>query len=303
MDKLQGLVIRSQSGYFTVQTTAGKFVCRLRGRLLRGPRAEDLATIGDRVEITVVGAESGMIDAVLPRSRALVRKAPSARGEYMQVIVANPDQAVFVFACHRPEPRFGMLDRFLVISEKQGIPGLVIANKIDLVGDKEARALFGIYEQIGYPVIYTSARTGEGLDTLRQELQGRLSVLSGPSGVGKSSLLNALQPGLGLEVKTVSQATRKGRHTTVVRELFELAGGGYVADTPGIRALALWDIEPEELDGYFPEMAPRVTECEYNDCTHTHEPNCAIRQAVEHGEIPARRYNSYLRLRTGDEAD
>jgi ribosome biogenesis GTPase / thiamine phosphate phosphatase len=303
MGKLEGLVTRTQSGYFTVQTPSGEFTCRLRGRLRRGPREEDLAAIGDRVGISVTGTETGMIDEVLPRTRALVRKAPTARGEYMQVIVANPDQAVFVFACQRPAPRLGMLDRFLVIAEKQEIPGLIVANKIDLVGEEEARALFGIYEQIGYQVIYTSARSGEGLERLRRELQGRVSVLSGPSGVGKSSLLNAMQPGLGLEVKTISQATSKGRHTTVVRELFALAGGGYVADTPGIRALALWDIEPEELDGYFPEMRSRVAECEYNDCTHSHEPNCAIQRAVEQGEIPASRYRSYLRLRAGDEDD
>ncbi len=198
---------------------------------------------------------------------------------------------------------FGMLDRFLVIAEKQAIPSLIVANKIDLVGAQVARTQFEIYEQIGYPVIYTSARSGAGLDTLRRELAGRLSVLSGPSGVGKSSLLNALQPGLGLEVKAVSQATRKGRHTTVVRELFKLADGGYVADTPGIKALALWDIEPEELDGYFPEMRHLVMGCEYNDCTHIHEPDCAIQQAVERGDIPTSRYRSYLRMRTGEELD
>ena len=302
MGMLAGLVTRSQSGFFTVQTPSGEFVCRLRGRLRQGPRAEDIIAIGDRVEITSIDQENGMIETVLPRSRALVRKAPTS-GEYMQVIVANPDQAVFVFACERPAPRFGMLDRFLVIAEKQTIPSLIVANKIDLVGEQVARAQFEIYEQIGYPVIYTSARSGAGLDTLRRELAGRLSVLSGPSGVGKSSLLNALQPGLGLEVKAVSQATRKGRHTTVVRELFKLADGGYVADTPGIKALALWDIEPEELDGYFPEMRPLVMGCEYNDCTHIHEPDCAIQQAVERGDIPTSRYHSYLRMRTGEELD
>jgi len=303
MGTLEGLVSRAQSGYFTVQTPSGEFVCRLRGRLRQGPRAEDIAAIGDRVEMTPIDQDTGMIEAVLPRLRALVRKAPTPRGEYMQVIVANPDQAVFVFACERPAPRFGMLDRFLVIAEKQDIPSLIVANKIDLVGVEAARAQFGIYEQIGYPVIYTSARSGAGLESLREALTGRLSVLSGPSGVGKSSLLNAMQPGLGLEVKTVSQATSKGRHTTVVRELFKLADGGFVADTPGIKALALWDIEPEELDGYFPEMRPLVVDCEYNDCTHSHEPNCAIQQAVGQGKIPSSRYRSYLRMRAGEEEE
>jgi ribosome biogenesis GTPase len=160
---------------------------------------------------------------------------PTPRGEYQQIIVANPDQAIFVFSCANPEPRLGMLDRFLVIAEKQGIPGLIVANKIDLVSQERAKELFGCYEKIGYPVLYTSARGKIGLEELRKCLSGKLSALAGPSGVGKSSLLNALQDGLGLAVREISQATSKGRHTTVVRQLFPLAEGGYIVDTPGLK--------------------------------------------------------------------
>jgi ribosome biogenesis GTPase / thiamine phosphate phosphatase len=301
MSELSGLVIRTQSGFFTVQAGEKTLVCRLRGRLKRGPREGDLVAVGDRVSVTQLDADTGVIEAVEPRQRVLVRKAPRPSGDYKQVIVANPDQAVFVFACAHPTPRFGMLDRFLVIAEKQEIPVLIVANKIDLVGEVTAHEMFGIYAQIGYAVVYTSARTGLGMAELGERLAGKLSVLSGPSGVGKSSLLNVLQPGLGLEVNAISESTSKGRHTTVVRQLFPLNGGGYVADTPGLKALALWDIEPEELDGYFPEMRNRVMDCEYNDCSHLDEPNCAIQDAVKRGLIPEQRYRSYIRLRSGDD--
>lgn len=301
MKTLDGLVTSAQSGFFTVQTEKDALVCRLRGRLKRGPREEDIVAIGDRVEVTRVDEARGMIEAVLPRERALVRKAPTPRGEYMQIIVANPDQAVFVFACAEPAPRLGMLDRFLVISEKQEIPALIVVNKIDLVGLEASQDHFGLYSRIGYEVIYTSARTGAGLDALHAHLEGKISVFSGPSGVGKSSLLNAMQPGLGLEVKSVSEATSKGRHTTVKRALFPIRGGGYVADTPGLKALALWDIEPEELDGYFPEIRPLIHACAYNDCTHIDEPHCAVQAAVAAGTIPVSRYGAYVRMRAGEE--
>jgi ribosome biogenesis GTPase len=195
-----------------------------------------------------------------------------------------------------------MLDRFLVVAEVNQIPAAICANKIDLVTAEAAEGLFGLYARLSYPVVYTSAVTGQGLEALRALLRGRLSVLSGPSGAGKSSLLNALQPGLGLHARQVSQATFKGRHTTVYAELLPLAGGGYVADTPGIRSLGLWDVEPEELDGYFVDIRPYVAGCEFSDCTHLHEPGCAVRAAVARGEIAETRYDSYRGLRLGDEA-
>jgi ribosome biogenesis GTPase len=252
------------------------------------------------VQITQQLDGTGMIEMVEARSRALVRLDPRPQGIYQQIILANPDQVLFVFACAHPEPRLRMLDRYLVIAEKQGIPALIVANKIDLVGADRAREMFGHYPAIGYRVIYTSVNESSGLDELHDHLKRRISGLAGPSGVGKSSLLNAIQPGLGQVVREVSTAINKGKHTTVVRELIPLADGGYVADTPGMRSLALWDTEPEELDGYFPELVPLVEHCQFNDCTHRNEPGCAVRAAVEAGTVHAARYDSYLRLRGGE---
>jgi ribosome biogenesis GTPase len=188
----QGLIVKAQSGFFTVETDAGRVICQLRGRLKHGKATGDLAALGDRVQISVLADGLGQIDVVEERKRAIVRQDPRPQGVYQQVLLANPDQALFVFACAHPPPKLRMLDRFLVIAEKQGIPAVIVANKIDLVED--ARAIFGLYEPLGYPVLYTAATQGLGLDELRGVLHGRLSALAGPSGVGKSSLLNALQP-------------------------------------------------------------------------------------------------------------
>ena len=296
-----GLIIRAQSGFFTVETEAGPVVCQLRGRLKQGRRTGDLAAIGDRVRVTLLGEGSGMIDEIEARKQAIVRLDPRPQGDYQQVLLANADQAVFVFACARPQPKLRMLDRFLVIAEKQGVSAVIVANKADLVGQDKAESTFGLYAEIGYPILYTSAQTGQGIETLRSTLTGKISALAGPSGAGKSSLLNAMQPGLGLEVDEISEAMQKGKHTTVVRQLFPLAGGGFVADTPGWKSLALWDTEPEEIDGYFPELRERVMYCQFSDCTHIHEPGCAVLEAVEQGEVNPERYESYLRLRAGEE--
>jgi ribosome biogenesis GTPase len=196
-----------------------------------------------------------------------------------------------------------MLDRFLIVAGEANTPVIIVFNKVDLVGIRRARKQFGHYESIGYHVIFTSVMSGRGVDQLHQQLIGKLSVLTGPSGAGKSSLLNAIQPGLGLVVRDVSQATRKGRHTTVVREMFPLKEGGYVADTPGLKALALWDVEPEEIDGHFPEIRELVADCQFSNCMHLHEPGCAVKAAVEAGDIHFERYESYIRIRLGEEDD
>ncbi len=315
----QGLVVKAQSGFFTVKTDAGLIVCRIPGRLKEDHQRKidldpdfargDIVAVGDRVEITDLGKGNGEIEAVAERERALTRRAPMPGGrtadasehEYKQIILANPDQAVLVFSIMDPEPSLRMLDRFLVMAEEAEIPSVVCINKIDLAiraGLPDlAQDVFGIYAEIGYPVVYTSASAGIGIDALHEHLIGKISVLAGPSGVGKSTLLNAVQPGLGLAVREVSRTTGKGRHTTRVRELLPLDAGGYVADTPGLRGLALWDIEPDELDAYFVEIAPLVPECSFSNCSHTHEPGCAVQEAVEQGRIAAERYESYLRLR------
>ncbi len=295
----QGLIIKAQSGFFTVETGLGSVVCQLRGKLKQGKATGDIAAIGDRVRITLSADGSGAIEEVEGRERAIVRLDPRPQGDYQQVLLANPDQAVFVFACAHPDPHLKMLDRFLVIAEKQKIPAIVVANKIDLV--EHPKEIFGLYETIGYRVLYTSTKTGAGIEDLKSILAGRLSAFAGPSGAGKSSLLNAMQPGLGLAVNEISKAVNKGKHTTVTRQLFPLEGGGYVADTPGWKSLALWDTEPEEIDAYFPELRELVQHCQFSDCTHIHEPDCAVRRALAEGKIHPERYDSYLRLRAGEE--
>ena len=295
-----GWVTRLLSGFYTVQTEQGAVICRMRGRLKARRASGDIVALGDHVKIRILPDGSGVIEEIAPRERALVRTAPRARGVYRQVLLANPDQAVFVFACANPTPRLRMLDRFLIVAEQQGIPALVVANKIDLA-TPDVLQQFEIYPPLGYPVLFTSVKTGAGIDDLRCHLSGKISAFAGPSGVGKSSLLNAIQPELGLAVREVSRATAKGRHTTIIRQLFPLEGGGYVADLPGMRLLSLWDIRPEELDGYFPELRPLVQDCMYSDCTHRNEPGCAVIDAVARGEVRPERYESYLRLRFGEE--
>jgi len=293
----QGLIVKAQSGFFWVETGEGVFVCKLRGKLKQGRATGDIAALGDRVEIMLLDDGSGVVEKVRERKQELVRLDPRPQGVYQQVLLANADQAVFVFACAHPSPRLRMLDRFLVIAEKQKIPILIVANKVDLVEDP--KEIFGMYETLGYRVLYSSTKSGAGVDELRAQLQNKISALVGPSGVGKSSLLNEIQPGLGLAVNEISKAMGKGKHTTVTRQMFPLDGGGYVADTPGWKSLALWDTEPEELDAYFPELRDLVPHCQFSDCTHQHEPGCAVLQALKDGKIFAERYESYVKLRLG----
>jgi ribosome biogenesis GTPase len=300
VETIQGRVIRLQSGFYTIQTDEGVIVCGLRGRLKRRTIQEEVVAVGDRVEIMRLPEGSGMIEAILPRQKSLSRLDPQPNGFYRQILLANPDQVVLVFACTQPEPHLRMLDRFLVVAEKNSIPAVIVGNKVDLTGLAQAHEIFAAYPPLGYPVLYTSTITGEGLDGLKQLLTEKVTALAGPSGVGKSSLLNVIQPGLGLKVKEVqSFQQQKGRHTTNVREMFPITGGGYVADLPGLRSLALWDTQPEELDGYFPELRGLVADCQFNDCTHRDEPGCAVLRAVEEGRVDPERYESYLRLRFG----
>ncbi|MBK7454505.1 MAG: ribosome small subunit-dependent GTPase A [Anaerolineales bacterium] len=292
-------MIKAQSGFFTVETGLGLVICRLRGKLKQGRAIGDIAALGDYVQIELLADGSGAIETVEERKQAIVRLDPRPQGIYQQVLLANADQAVFVFACANPNPKFRMLDRFLVITEKQKIPAVIIANKTDLVDN--AKELFRVYESIGYRVIYTSTKTRAGLDELKAQLQNKISALAGPSGVGKSSLLNEVQAGLGLAVNEISSAMKKGRHTTVTRQMFALDGGGYVADTPGWKSLALWDTEAEEIDAYFPDLRDLVPQCQFSDCSHKHEPGCAVLAALKTGTIHPERYDSYLRLRAGQE--
>lgn len=301
---MQGTVLRAQSGFFWVQTDAGVLECRLRGRLKKERQSSDIAVIGDVVEVTQVSSTTGAIEAVLPRRTKLARRAPGSRGVWKEdVLVANVDQVLLVFACAHPDFHPRMLDRYLVLTEFNELEAVIVANKVDLVGHERAHALFARYEQIGYPVLYTSTKTACGIAELRERLAGRISVVTGKSGVGKSSLLNAVQPGLGLATAEVSEALSKGRHTTRVAELLPLTfADGYVADTPGIRELGLWRFPKDELDWCFREFRPYLDECYFAGCTHIHEPDCAVLEALAQGAISAERYESYVKLRTDDAA-
>lgn len=300
LETVPGWVTRFQSGFYTVQTEHGKITCSLRGRLKRRSFQGDIISVGDRVQISLQSDGSGAIEVIEPRRSELIRLDPTPKGMFRQILLSNPDQVVAVFACAQPEPHLRMLDRFLVIAEKQNLKAIIVANKVDLVGIKEAKKIFSIYPEIGYPVLFTSVSKGTGIEALRDALKDKISAFTGPSGVGKSSLLNALQPGLGLAVREVSGFNERGRHTTAVREMFKLDCGGYVADLPGLRRLSLWDTQPEELDGYFPELRDLVSQCQFNDCAHMDEPGCAVMQAVEDGSVSPERYESYVRMRLGD---
>ena len=303
-----GLIIKAHSGFFTVRTPSGEtFTCNAAGRLTKGKHEEDALALGDHAHFELIQSEgfaNGRILSIEPRKRSLSRKDPIASVKdrnIRQVIVANVDLVVFVFACAAPDFHPRMLDRYLVGAEAQQLPILIVASKVDLVGVDAAREMFKLYEGLGYEVVYASQDTAHeswaGMEVLRTKLLGKLSVLTGKSGVGKSSLLNALKPGLALEVGRVSAAWKKGKHTTVVPELIAIDQHSWLADTPGIRSFAIWDVEAEELDAYYREIKPLVEQCAFNDCTHTHEKGCAVRAAVQHGTVSQARYDSYVKLR------
>jgi ribosome biogenesis GTPase len=300
----QGVVYSKTTGSYTVHTPARVVPCALSARLRRAAGAPDPVVVGDVVQFVAPPGGPGQITRVLPRRNQIARRGPvpmPSAHAHQQVIVANVDQVVAVMALAQPAPKWNLLDRYLTLAESLALPALVCLTKADLAPADDAAELdeaLAEYRRLGYPLTVTSAVSGLGLDELGAALRGRVSVLLGKSGVGKSSLLNALEPGLGLRVAAVSRATGKGRHTTSHVELFPLAAGGALVDTPGTREFGLWDLDPDELALFFREMRPRVGRCKFGlDCQHDEEPGCAIRQAVLQGEISPRRYQSYLRLR------
>lgn len=320
-----GVVYKKTNHSFTVLAGDRLIACNLAGSLRgkmgektgkaprRAPDPSDLVTIGDEVRFIEPAGGAGQIVEVLPRRNKLARRSavpmPSAQPSE-QVIATNIDQAVPVFAAANPEPHWNLLDRYLVTAEAAGVPAVICITKLDLVQQTHSQASASLeaavseYRHLGYPVIQVSAASGQGLDDVRAALQGRKSVLLGKSGVGKTSLLNALQPGLGLRVNAISQATGKGRHTTTHLEMFPLdlgetyQPGGAIIDTPGVREFGLWGVDPDDLALFFPEMRPLVGQCRFGlDCQHDEEPGCAVRQAVMAGRISPRRYHSYMKLK------
>lgn len=307
---LTGLIVKEQSGFYWVAAEDDNiYMCQLRGRLKEEAKSSDIAAIGDYVTISLREEDGtdvlmGVVEDVEQRKSVLSRavrtsgKRGAGQAEREHVIIANADRALFVFAATQPTPNLKMLDRFLVTGEKSNIDDLVIViNKVDLEDPSTIQATFAPYQRMGYRIIHTSALQNVGIDELKELFHDGISVFTGPSGVGKTSLLNCIQPGLARSVKSVGRVSEEGVHTTRDSALVKLDGGGYLADTPGIRTISVWDIEPDELDAYFIDIEPYVEDCKFGNCTHTNEPKCAVVKAVKAGDISKRRYRHYLELR------
>ncbi len=309
---MPGIVVRARGHHYDVQvindaeslpTEIGKVrMCEVRGRLLQVRGRDTLVAVGDRVWIVPEGSRHGKIEQIVERTSVLSRQHPGVSIPAEDVILANPDQVLVVFSIAQPEPHVRMLDRFLVIAEANDLPAIICANKIDLEGMDAAKEIFEPYEDIGYRIVYASADEGIGIDDLNDVLKDSITVFSGPSGVGKSSLLNAIHPDLNIHVGNLRDVLDKGQHTTRAARMYSLPIGSntFVADTPGIRELGLYDIDDLDLGFYFLEFVPYIHDCRYPNCTHDHEPACAVRAAVEQGTITAERYDSYLRLLHGE---
>jgi ribosome biogenesis GTPase len=301
----RGLVLGGTGGVWRVHLADQQRVVEasLRGRLKKSRDSGDgepsglKLAVGDAVRVEPGSHDDWAIVEILPRRSRLARRAPSgAHGE--RVLAANVDQVIVVFAAVKPEPHPRMLDRFLVIAEANALPARIVINKIELADRAEVEAMFEPYVRAGYDVRYVSVKQRIGLESLHDTFAGRVSVLTGPSGVGKSSLLNATFPGANLRVGEISESVNKGRHTTVGAVMLELPGDpdGFVVDTPGLREVGLWEIPADGLDRCFPEFRPYLDECRFGDCHHTHEPDCGVRNALARGEVSAARYESYKLL-------
>jgi len=312
----EGTVIRQHLGHYIVATGATVIDCAVSSRLrkqlqypeaspgsrrrkvqaVRRIRVVDPVAIGDRVQYERAEGGTGLIREVLPRRNKISRRT-SGTSNREQVIAANIDQVLPVFSVDEPSPDWDILDRMLAIAEWQEVPATICLNKMDLECRERDRGAIAVYEEIGYPVVYTSVVSGQGKEAFRELLANCTSLFLGPSGAGKSSLLNWLQPGLKLKTAEISHVTGEGRHTTTHLELVELLGGGFVGDIPGVKEFRLWGIAAEDVPELFREFQGRLGQCRFRDCSHVHEPGCAIKDALDSGDIHPRRYASYLRLR------
>jgi ribosome biogenesis GTPase len=290
-----GVVLWAAGGVYRVLLDSNEQVdASIRGRLKREVRTGDRVVAGDRVFVELHDDRSYAIEAVAERKSELARTAPGRGGHRAKVLVANVDQVITVVAATQPEPNLRMLDRLLVLAEANDLPALIVVNKIDLTDRTAVQDVFANYTKAGYDVLFLSVQQQVGIDELNARVCGRESVVAGPSGVGKSSILNLLEPGSALRTAEISQAVFKGQHTTVAALLLPLTCGGFIVDTPGIREVGMWEINPDALDICFREFREFIGDCKYTtSCTHTHEPDCAVRAAAESGMISTARYESY----------
>ncbi len=339
-ETLTGVVLNGAHGIYDVHTDEGVLRCTLRGKLKKAfahaqsakavskarPRYDKLLattsrteriehrdttesplpvrlSVGDYVKLRRLNNSTGMIEEILPRQNSLSRRDAGSTDKKViqQTMLANLDQVVLVFAMAEPEPHFGMLDRYLTICEAAELNSIICLNKIDLLHEARVDDAVELYRRLGYTVILTSTHLDEGIEQLRNMLREHTSLFTGPSGVGKSSLVNAIEPGMALKTGLVSDVTGKGKHTTTGSQLYPLSGGGWLADSAGIRALASFNVPREEVADFFVEFRPYLGECIYSDCLHIDEEGCAIRQAVGDNVIDKNRYKSYVRIVNGEE--
>lgn len=339
-ETLTGMVLNGAHGIYDVHTESGILRCTLRGKLKKAfaqsqaasslmktrPRYDNTLTqsktrrptrgaatrdasmparlsVGDYVKLRRLDATTGLIEEILPRQSELARRDSGSTDKKImqQTLLANLDQVVLVFSTAQPNPHFAMLDRYLAICESAEIHPLICLNKADLPHEEYVERNAELYSHLGYTVIWTSTINNQGIEHLRELLREHMTLFTGPSGVGKSSLVNAIEPGMAIKTGLVSSATGKGKHTTVGSQLYPLTDGGWLADSAGIRALAAWNIAPEELASCYIEFRPYLSECTYSDCIHVDEEGCAILQAIENGAIDERRHRSYVRILQGEE--
>ncbi len=303
---MQGLITKSTGSWYQVQTPDGQRIyCRIKGKFrMKGITTTNPVAVGDVVDFEMEpDSENGVITNLHQRKNYIIRKAINL-SKQAQIIAANLDQALLVVTLASPRTSLGFIDRFLVTAEAYDIPARLIFNKLDLFSDEGLEILAdykSIYENIGYPCFEVSALEGTNIDQVQELLKDKVTLFSGHSGVGKSSLINSLLPSLDLRTHMVSEWSDKGMHTTTFAEMFELPQGGFIIDTPGIRELGVIDIEKQELGHFFPEMRERMNQCRFNNCRHINEPGCAVLEALENGEIELSRYESYLSIYHGND--
>lgn len=303
----KGIVIKSTGSWYTVKTDDGNSIeCRIKGNFrLKGIRSTNPIAVGDHVEISeqkednnAEGAVLGLITNIIERKNYIIRKSPNLSKE-SHIIAANIDQAFLIVTIKHPVTTTTFIDRFLVSAEAYRIPCRIIFNKIDLYNEAQTSLmnfLIDVYEKVGYQCLKISAKKDIGMEELKMMMQNKTNVFSGHSGVGKSTIINSIQPGTMLKTGIISDSHHSGKHTTTYSEMIDLDFGGFIIDTPGIKGFGLLEMEKEEISHYFPEMFELLNNCQYYNCTHTHEPECAVKKAVTDGQIAESRYDTYLGL-------